>query len=266
MNVRRVAFLAWALMSIGCGEDSGSEDLPPASRDAGKGDAGKRDAKVASDDDAGGDTDAQSVDASRQRDAASDAARVDAGAADAATKDAAAASSGETGRNVGATAAHNAVRAMVETTMSMPELTWSDELAAYAQEWADHLAGIQATCDEPVHRSVPELSGMNRGENLYATQSYPKAPNSAAQNAVGAWAAEVQCYTYGPFMTGDKCDPSCYLAMSSDGCGHYTQIVWRKSTQVGCGVATCTTSQGWHEDIWICNYAPAGNVEGVKPY
>lgn len=45
-------------------------------------------------------------------------------------------------------------------------------------------------------------------------------------------------------------------------CGHYTQIVWKNTTQVGCGVATC--EDGYV--IVVCNYNPPGNYTGEKPY
>jgi hypothetical protein len=67
-------------------------------------------------------------------------------------------------------------------------------------------------------------------------------------------------------MGTEKCDVDCYKKMHSDGCGHYTQVVWRTSTELGCGVASCKTQDGWNQDIWICNYGPAGNIGGQKPY
>ena len=91
-----------------------------------------------------------------------------------------------------------------------------------------------------------------------------------AQQAVDGWAAEVSCWTYGTIsglgvQGTEKCNQACYMAMRSDGCGHYTQIVWRKSTQLGCGVASCNSARG-KQDIWICNYSPAGNFAGMAPY
>ena len=167
----------------------------------------------------------------------------------------------ETGRLIGITAAHNAVRAAVQTTTALPPLAWSETLAQYAQQWVDSLAAT--SCSSPHHRSSQDLDKVGYGENLYVSLS--SVGSSTAQQAVDAWAAEKACYTYGNFMTNDKCDTTCYTKLNSDGCGHYTQIVWRTSTEVGCGVATCTNG-GAKEDIWICNYKPPGNYIGNKPY
>ena len=39
--------------------------------------------------------------------------------------------------------------------------------------------------------------------------------------------------------------------------GHFTQVVWRGTTAVGCGRSQCNGL-----DVWICQYDPPGNVEG----
>lgn len=168
---------------------------------------------------------------------------------------------GETGRLVGITAAHNAVRAAVNSGTPLPPLVWSDKLAQYAQAWADQLAAT--SCSSPHHRSSQDLQTVNYGENLAAFIS--SFGGSTAQEAVDGWAEEKTCYTFGALMTTDKCDTACYTALNSDGCGHYTQIVWRTSKEVGCGVASCKNGGG-QEDIWICNYSPPGNFIGRSPY
>ncbi|MEI9952694.1 MAG: CAP domain-containing protein [Pseudomonadota bacterium] len=165
----------------------------------------------------------------------------------------------EMGRLVGMTAAHNVVRAAVDSNTPLPPIVWSDKLAQYAQQWADQLA--TTSCSSPHHRTSQELQAMGYGENLAAFTS--SAGGSTAQQAVSAWASEKTCYTFGALMTTDKCDTACSTALHSDGCGHYTQIVWRTSTSVGCGVASC---QNGKEDIWICNYSPPGNYVGRNPY
>jgi len=167
----------------------------------------------------------------------------------------------EMGRLVGITAAHNQVRAEVQTSPALPPLVWSDEIAQYAQQWADSLA--MTSCSSPHHRSSQELQVKGYGENLAAFAS--SFGQSTAQQAVDGWAAEKMCWTYGTILGTEMCNTTCYAQLHSDGCGHYTQIVWRKSTQLGCGVATCQTGFG-NEDIWICNYAPAGNYVGQAPY
>jgi uncharacterized protein YkwD len=200
-----------------------------------------------------------------------DSGRVQPSVADAnrgedAEDDGSSAANGETGRLVGITAAHNAVRAMVSTQSPLPSYTWSPTIAAYAQQWATELASNPSTCAQPMHRSGTELRMMNYGENLAAFFGQgPSGSVSTAQQAVNGWASEVACWTYGTFMGTDKCDMTCTTKLFSDGCGHYTQIVWRKSVELGCGVASCQTAQG-PADIWICNYGPAGNIVGQSPY
>ena len=92
-----------------------------------------------------------------------------------------------------------------------------------------------------------------------------------AQWAVDGWAGEVACWTYGtindPIRGGgtEKCDPSCYEPMMSDGCGHYTQIIWSTTTKVGCGVSSCMQG-GFMIDILDLQYSAAGNIVGQAPY
>ncbi len=43
--------------------------------------------------------------------------------------------------------------------------------------------------------------------------------------------------------------------------GHYTQIVWRTTTQVGCAAFKCGSTL-----LVVCNYNPAGNWVGRHPY
>lgn len=140
----------------------------------------------------------------------------------------------------GITAAHNEVRSSVDTTTALPPLEWSCEIAAVAQAYADELA----------ERGCPlEHSTSDYGENLY----WASGGNPTAADAVEAWAAEESCYTYGEFP--NTCSGSC------SSCGHYTQIVWRESTKLGCGQASCG-----NEQVWVCNYDPPGNYLGERPY
>jgi pathogenesis-related protein 1 len=56
----------------------------------------------------------------------------------------------------------------------------------------------------------------------------------------------------------------------SNVCGHYTQVVWRKSTKLGCGVTNCTKNSrfsGFTDwQFRVCEYDPPSNFNGEKPY
>jgi pathogenesis-related protein 1 len=152
----------------------------------------------------------------------------------------------EAGRVVGITEAHNAIRADVSASPPLPDLKWSEDLASVAARYAEHLS----TSCELVH------SGGEYGENL----AFFGGQTPTAKTVVDLWASEKSCYTYGAFEQGDRCSSACN---GSGGCGHYTQIVWRNTSVVGCGVAACTGTDG---EIWVCNYDPPGNFVGEMPY
>lgn len=139
----------------------------------------------------------------------------------------------------GITAAHNAARAAVVPAASppIPPLTWSPTVAATAQAWADNC--------------VFKHSGGKYGENIYATSG-----TATGDDVVGSWVSEVADYDYAT--------NSCKKV-----CGHYTQVVWRDSKNLGCGATTCTKNSpfgGGAWQFWVCNYDPPGNYNGQKPY
>ncbi len=138
-------------------------------------------------------------------------------------------------------AAHNAVRAQV----GVPPIAYSTQVAASAQAWADHLKSTN-------HCRLTHSSGSN-GENLYWAGAWSNGPAQDIHSAdpVNAWAAEKKDYT-----------ASTNTCAAGKVCGHYTQLVWKNSTQVGCGVAMCSDNT----QVWVCQYAPAGNWVGQKPY
>lgn len=49
-----------------------------------------------------------------------------------------------------------------------------------------------------------------------------------------------------------------------DSWGHYSQVVWKDSTTIGCAVQACeagTLDADYPGYFSVCNYWPAGNVE-----
>jgi len=141
-------------------------------------------------------------------------------------------------------AVHNRERAAV----SVPPLIWSDEIASTAQNYADYL---QAT-GKFEHRTAEYLATHPNdsavwGENLAARHGAPS-PVPIAQNMQG-WVAEKNTYQGLPSATG------------TDVVGHYTQMVWKSTTDVGCATAT-----GNNYDVLVCRYNPPGNIVGQNPY
>ena len=144
-------------------------------------------------------------------------------------------------------AAHNAARAGARPTPkpALPELTWSDEAARVAQAYAN-----QCKFEHNAKRGP-------YGENLAAAA--PPGSKTATQ-VVGDWVSEASDYTF----ASNKCTPGKV-------CGHYTQVVWRKTTQVGCATAICTKNSPFGAEfskwqLWVCDYTPPGNMVGQKPY
>jgi len=145
-------------------------------------------------------------------------------------------------------AAHNKWRAQV----GVGKLSYSPELAASSQAWADNL---KQTNQCRMRHSSPE---GKYGENLYwasaavwtdGRRELQKVPST---KPVESWGNEKLDYSHAK----NSCKPGKM-------CGHYTQVVWKTSTKVGCAVAVCEDSQ---EQVWVCQYQPAGNWVGSKPY
>jgi uncharacterized protein YkwD len=134
---------------------------------------------------------------------------------------------------------HNKVRADV----GVGPVSWSKELAVYAQEWANHLASTNCSLQ---HRPSSGQWKREYGENLFmGTVGY-----FGVVDAVKSWENEKQYYR------GQTLDRSNWYAS-----GHYTQMVWKESQQIGCAKAECDGNV-----IIVCNYDPPGNVLGQKPY
>lgn len=146
---------------------------------------------------------------------------------------------------------HNDIRRRYD----LKAFTWDNDIANYAQAWANYLRDNN-NC-EMIHRSVAKKTdGKQYGENLMLNRSTGQL---AAGNNLGspkmtvfAWSDECKDYSY------EK--NTCTV---NEQCGHFTQVVWRDSQRVGCGVATCRSGAG-QKDIWVCNYDPPGNYIDPK--
>ena len=141
--------------------------------------------------------------------------------------------------------AHNVFRKEV----GVPPLTWSDELAKYAQAWVNELVNNRECSMQ--HRPHDENSKWNLkyGENIYSGGGTNWVPT--VLDAVGAWGSEKKNFDF----TNKVCK-------SNGICGHYTQIIWKTTTQVGCATVKCPDGNV----IIVCNYSPSGNWMGEKAF
>ncbi len=129
---------------------------------------------------------------------------------------------------------HNQIRALDK----QKPLVWNKELQKISQDWANKLA---STCEIYHHSGQTSF-----GENLYYYSE-----STTIKKVVKDWASERDFYDYqkNSCQTGQQC-------------GHYKQVVWKDTTDVGCGVQSCADGS----QIWVCAYFPAGNIIGERPF
>ncbi|CAG7825074.1 unnamed protein product [Allacma fusca] len=89
------------------------------------------------------------------------------------------------------------------------------------------------------------------GENLawYMSSNGPPKQQDAANKAFSGWYNEVEFYDYNTGKT----------KVQGKAIGHFTQVVWKSSQQVGCGTAE---NAGEKKTFTCCLYSPPGNYEG----
>ncbi|MFW9259305.1 CAP family protein [Nostoc sp. CALU 546] len=134
--------------------------------------------------------------------------------------------------------AHNTYRAKHKS----PNVSIDDTLNQSAQAWAQTIAA-KGDLEHSTNRN-------NVGENIYWSGDGDSTNLGSA--AVQDWYSEITDYDYTkPVFSGNT--------------GHFTQVVWKGSTKLGCGAAPGpATIEGTKYDGFyvVCQYAPAGNVQG----
>jgi len=143
---------------------------------------------------------------------------------------------------------HNELRSR-EGADNMEHMTWNNFLATTAARWAAVCKWEHGQADLGAN---PEYGSM--GQNLYATTGR----TLRVKHAINSWYNEKSDYTYETMQ-----------CVAGKMCGHYTQVVWAASREVGCAYHRCKqlTGVGFNNAVYfVCNYGPAGNFHGEKPY
>ena len=139
------------------------------------------------------------------------------------------------------------------------DLRYSIELEKVAQAYADELA----KSGKREHDKNNAKNGY--GENIFA---HSTDRNLTIEESMRQWYdEEKKRYNY---ETGE-CNDSVRVPgndAKKATCGHYTQVAWQETKEVGCALAQYTVKDKTYSDgsVYICRYKRAGNVVGEKPY
>lgn len=135
-------------------------------------------------------------------------------------------------------ALHNRERSAVGAA----PLAWDPALARSAAAYGPTLARLGRLA----HSGQATRPGQ--GENLWmgTRGAY------ALEEMAGGWAGEKRLFRPGVF-------PKVSRSGNWSDVGHYTQMIWKGTSRVGCAVHT---GRDW--DFLVCRYSPPGNVVGQR--
>jgi pathogenesis-related protein 1 len=141
--------------------------------------------------------------------------------------------------------AHNQWRIRV----GVAPLRWSAELARQSQTWATFLA-TENRC-KMKHSNDDEGENVFWGGALLWSDGRVEINPITGADVANSWGEESRFYS--------AADGDC---LPGKVCGHYTQVVWSETQELGCGRQICADKS----QIWVCQYRPAGNIIGQRPY
>jgi len=162
---------------------------------------------------------------------------------------------------------------------------WSDTVAKRAEDWAKNCKFEHSTIDFRKYGSDEYGNTLAYGENIAkaattetaAAKPFPFATLASHVEAwkceEGNWDCNKQTNYY--FATGSS-DDGCKTGIDPTtsqpyACGHFTQVVWATTTEIGCALVDCPSGTpanpgtGWRVQLLFCQYNPGGNTQGYHP-
>lgn len=159
---------------------------------------------------------------------------------------------GQNSNKISALKVHNDAREEV----GVKPLVWSENLEIDAKKYADYLAS------KDIFKHSGSLKEINQGENLYSTAYFVLQENGEKfffentnylKDASISWLGEKKGYKYAKI--GDRKNNFSKI-------GHYTQMVWNETTQVGIAYSKSISGKVYV----VARYYPAGNIISQFPY
>ncbi|XP_023314714.1 venom allergen 3-like [Trichogramma pretiosum] len=134
--------------------------------------------------------------------------------------------------------------------LAMPNLVWDEGLAEKAQQSANR-------CEMKHDACFYNPPYCDYGQNIATI--WTKAPMDILriEDRILGWYDEVELVNNNLVRS--------YYGESSSGWGHYTQMVWAKSTRIGCGISRYY-KYNFNYMMIFCNYGPAGNIPAQPVY
>jgi len=139
---------------------------------------------------------------------------------------------------------------------NMKRMVWSEELAVIAQRWAD-----QCTFSHDAVRYKLDNTSVGQNMALRWSSKYEKKNDVEDElpNFVQRWYDEVKDFD------SNNIDP--FKFTWHPVIGHYTQVVWADSEEIGCGSTYYKDdSNNMFTNLLVCNYGTAGNIRNAAMY
>ncbi|XP_032832562.2 cysteine-rich venom protein-like isoform X1 [Petromyzon marinus] len=142
---------------------------------------------------------------------------------------------------------HNAIRCNVTPpARNMLKMVWNSDWEESSRKWINNCSFTHRTEKELKHH------GWQCGENIFMS------PTARLwEDALHEWELESEKpgFEFG------------FGALGPGMVGHYTQLVWYQSFEVGCAVNYCPSGEPY-KYFYLCTYCPGGNLKNrlKRPY